>query len=120
VARTAVSKRILVVDDDDSIRDMVEMGLSDEGYEVRTASDGATALSVTEKWQADVILLDMKMPIMDGWTFAAAYRHSPKPQARVIVLTAAQNAERWAEEIGADAVLAKPFDLEHLFAVVEQ
>jgi two-component system, chemotaxis family, chemotaxis protein CheY len=115
-----MSKRILVVDDDESIREMVEMGLSDEGYEVRTAGDGAAALSVAERWQADVILLDMKMPVMDGWAFAAAYRHSPKPLASVVVLTAAQNAERWAEEIGADAVLAKPFDLEHLFTVVGQ
>src|SRR5947209_4880532 len=92
----AVSKRILIADDDESIRETVEMGLSDEGYEVRTARDGRTALSLAREWRPDVILLDMKMPVMDGWAFAAAYRHTPEPRASIIVVTAAQDAARWA------------------------
>lgn len=115
-----MSKRVLVTDDDESIRETIEMGLVDEGYEVQTASDGVAALSVAREWHPDIILLDMKMPVMDGWAFAAAYRDIPEPRASIIVVTAAQDAARWAEEIEADGVLAKPFDLDHLFAVVDQ
>lgn len=113
------SKRVLVVDDDESIRAIVEMALQDEGYVVRAAEHGAAALALIDAWPPDVILLDMKMPVMDGWTMAAAYRQRPRPHAPIVVLTAAQDATRWAAEIAADDVLAKPFDLDNLFAVVD-
>lgn len=111
-------KRVLVVDDDQSIRETVEMALADEGYHVQTAPDGAAALALVGQWQPDIILLDMKMPIMDGWAFAAAYRRQPEPRASIIVLTAAQDAARWGSEVQAADVLAKPFDLDDLFTAV--
>jgi CheY-like chemotaxis protein len=110
--------RVLVVDDDESIRQTVEMALSGEGYEVRTASDGAQALSLVTDWAPQVILLDMKMPGTDGWAFAAEFRSLPEPHPPVVVLTAASDAPKWAAEIDADAVLPKPFDLDALLDMV--
>jgi len=72
--------RVLVVDDDEAIRESIEVALTDEGYEVRCAADGAAALALIEEWNPGVILLDMKMPGSDGWTFAAAYRRHPEPR----------------------------------------
>jgi CheY-like chemotaxis protein len=110
---------ILVVDDDPSIRTTVSEILAMEGYPVETAADGAEALQAVERAQPALVLLDMRMPVMDGWGFARALRdrglHLP-----ILVMTAAQNARRWAEEIGADGYLAKPFDLLDLLNAVEQ
>ena len=67
-------KRVLVVDDDASIRELLSTALEDDGYEVVPAINGADALSVCERWRPDVIVLDLMMPIMDGWTFAKRLR----------------------------------------------
>jgi len=109
-----MSRRVLVVDDDESIRQFIEMALRDDGFEVAVAPEGATALQEAEVFKPDVILLDMRMPGVDGWTFAETYRAGPGPHAPILVLTAARDAEEYAEAIRADAVLAKPFDLAEL------
>jgi two-component system chemotaxis response regulator CheY len=103
---------ILVVDDDEVIRSSVELALADEGYLVVTAPDGAAALQVIERYPPALVLLDMKMPVMDGWAFAQAYRQQPGPHAPIIVMTAAADAARRAVDVGAVAYLAKPFDLD--------
>src|SRR6185295_6534557 len=108
---------VLVVDDDPSIRDFVEAALEDEGYGVLSAGDGEAALALVEH-RPCAVLLDMRMPVLDGWGFAEAYRDQPGARAPIIVMTAAENAADWAEEIGAAAVLAKPFRLDDLLAVV--
>lgn len=109
---------VMVVDDDESIREALEVVLSDEGYAVQLARDGAEALRLLKGSLPDVILLDMKMPGVDGWAFADAYRSLPDPRPPVIVLTAAPDAPRWAADISADDVLAKPFDLASLLDIV--
>jgi DNA-binding response OmpR family regulator len=109
-----MSRRVLVVDDDESIRQFIEMALRDDGFEVAVAPEGATALQEAAAFKPDVILLDMRMPGVDGWTFAETYRAGPGPHAPILVLTAARDAEEYAEAIRADAVLAKPFDLAEL------
>ena len=111
---------VLVVDDDTAIRDVLAVALSDAGYEVIVAEDGATALGLARKTPPDVILLDMRMPLMDGWEFAHAYRQLPGPHAPVIVVTAASGPAERAAEIKADSYLAKPFRLDDLYACVEQ
>jgi two-component system, chemotaxis family, chemotaxis protein CheY len=110
---------ILAVDDDPSIRTTVADILSAEGYRVITAANGVEALSIIEQVHPALILLDMRMPVMDGWAFARelAARRMTVP---VVVMTAAQDARRWAQEIGAAAALAKPFDLLDLLDVVEK
>ena len=112
------SALILVVDDDASIRSTVSEILELEGYPVATASDGREALQAVEQAQPSLVLLDMRMPVLDGWGFARELeaRHVQVP---LVVMTAAQDAQRWCDEIGAIGCLAKPFDLDDLLASVE-
>jgi two-component system, chemotaxis family, chemotaxis protein CheY len=112
--------RVLVVDDDENIREFVSLALMGEGHEVNVASNGAVALDVVGMVSPDVILLDMRMPVMDGWQFASAYREMPGQRAHVVVMTAARDAARSGAEISADANLAKPFELDELLDLVEQ
>jgi two-component system chemotaxis response regulator CheY len=112
--------RIALIEDDDGIRETLELALADEGYEVLTAANGASGLQVVAAGRPDVILLDMKMPTMDGWAFARSYRELPGPKAPLLVITAANAPDRRAEEIGATAYLSKPFDLDELMAMVRR
>ncbi|TME27842.1 MAG: response regulator [Chloroflexi bacterium] len=108
---------MLVVDDDPSIVAVVSEILAAEGHEVTTAENGAEALAVVNG--EELILLDMRMPVLDGWAFAKQLRASGK-RVPIVVMTAAENARRWAEEIGADGYLAKPFEIDSLIAAVER
>ena len=114
--------RILVVDDDEIIREVITLTLVDEGYEVLTAANGKEALKIVEQdaEPPDLILLDMRMPVMDGWAFAHNYRQLSAPQAPIVVLTAATDAAAFAAQVKADGYLAKPFDLDKLIQVVDQ
>lgn len=111
--------KILAVDDDPSILDLMTDILVGEGYEVLPAQNGAEALRVLEKDRPCVVLLDMRMPTLDGWGFASAMRDRGL-RYPVVVVTAAENARAWAQEIGADAYLAKPFQLKDLLRIVER
>jgi CheY-like chemotaxis protein len=111
---------VLVVDDDQDIQYSMEMALADEGYEVLTASDGAEALTVLQRHVPKLILLDMRMPVMDGWQFAEAYRRRPGPHAPIVVVTAARDAAARAAEIEAQGVLPKPFRIDDLLHMVDQ
>jgi CheY-like chemotaxis protein len=116
----ATSRPILVVDDDESIREFVSVALVDEGYSVVTAGDGAQALESIQRERPGVILLDMRMPVMDGWEFSRAYHATPAPHAPIIVVTAARDAAERASQIQAEGYLAKPFDLEELLILVSR
>ncbi len=111
---------VLVVDDDAGIRELLRTILAGAGYAVHTAMDGGEALRLFREHHPDVILLDLHMPGVDGWGFARAYQKEPGPHAPVVIITAAQDAQRSAAEIGAVGHLAKPFDLGELLAVVER
>jgi two-component system chemotaxis response regulator CheY len=110
---------VLVVDDDPTILATVSEALDMEGYPVLTATNGAEALAVVSRSVPSVVLLDMRMPVLDGWGFMHAARERGLP-LKVIVMTAAADARRWATEIGAHDVLAKPFELDELVAAVER
>lgn len=110
---------ILVVDDDAAIRDTVSDALVFEGYDVVTASNGEEALAVLDETTPCLILLDMRMPVLDGWGFATQARNRGL-DVPIVVVTAARSARNWAEEIGATDYLAKPFDLDSLLAAVER
>ncbi len=114
----ADGKIILVVDDDEIILSTVEFLLVDEGYSVLLASNGQEALACVEQQPPSLILLDMKMPIMDGWAFAAAYRSQPGPHAPIIVMTAAHEPADRARAVAAESYIAKPFDIDQLLALV--
>jgi two-component system chemotaxis response regulator CheY len=109
---------ILVVEDDDDIRDFVSALLIDAGYSVMVASNGKVALEMVEREPPRAILLDMKMPIMDGWEFAREYHSQPLVAAPIIVMTAAHDSAQRASQVRAVGVLNKPVELEDLLATV--
>jgi two-component system chemotaxis response regulator CheY len=113
-------RRVLVVEDEPAIRDFVSMVLDSQGYNVSTAANGAVALEQVHREPVNLILLDMRMPVMDGWTFARAYRAASGPHAPIVVLTAAQDAADRAAQIEAEGFLGKPFDLDDLLRVVAE
>ncbi len=110
------SARVLVVEDDTHIRSILETALVDEGYDVRVAAHGLEGLSLLADWPADVILLDLMLPVMDGWTFLAERQQGKiAPHARVVVLSASRGARpEELREQGVDAVIPKPFNLDTL------
>lgn len=121
--RSGAPRRVLVVEDEDLLRGIVVDALDEEGYTVHQASHGRAALDLLARLgpgSIDLILLDMRMPVMDGWDFAAAYRAAAGDQAPIVVMTAAQDAFTWGAEVGATATLAKPFELADLIATVER
>jgi CheY-like chemotaxis protein len=111
-------RQVLVVEDDRDLVSLMEMVLTDAGYRVATACDGVEALARVAEEMPGVILLDMRMPGMNGWEFAREFRERYGRKAPLVVVTAAENARRRAEEIGAEAWLEKPFDLEDVLAAV--
>ena len=111
--------RVLVVDDDNSILDTVTAILSGEGYQVMAAAGGQEALSLVRTWHPTLVLLDMRMPLMDGWAVARSL-HETGLHVPIVVMTAAESARRWADEIGAAGHLAKPFTLDELINCVEK
>jgi len=110
---------ILVIDDEAGILDITAEILEDEGYQVEKATNGQEGLQKMREARPELIMLDMRMPVLDGWGFAKVL-HNTGNTVPVVVMTAAQDARRWADEIKADAYLGKPFDLNELLAVVEQ
>jgi CheY-like chemotaxis protein len=110
--------RVLVVDDDEGIRQIVRLCLSDEGYRVREASNGLVALEVLEGFEAELILLDLRMPVMNGWEFAERYRTLPGPHAPIVAFVAALNAMDECSGLETAAILSKPFDLDDLLTAV--
>lgn len=111
--------RVLVVDDDMSILDTVASILTSEGFEVVSANGGEQALGLLSSWHPTLVLLDMRMPIMDGWAVAHAMRERGS-KVPIVVMTAAESAKKWADEIGAAGHLAKPFLLDELISCVER
>ena len=109
------SKRILVVDDENAVREMLCQMLQDAGYLVDSAGNGLEALGKTKTTRPDLVILDLMMPVMDGWQFL---ERLPAVPARpvVIVLSAFPDFPR-AERAGASACLSKPFSFRELLAV---
>ena len=112
-------KRILVVDDDENICRLLKMYLANEGFQIFVAYDGAKALEYVEKEKIDLIILDVMMPVMDGWDVCRAVRKiSTVP---IIMLTARDMLEDKLTgfEAGADDYMVKPFETKELVARVK-
>ncbi|MCL4508285.1 MAG: response regulator [Chloroflexi bacterium] len=112
-------RRVLVVDDQPSIRAMLEAILSDEGYRVDVAEHGVAALRIALTSPPCLILLDLRMPVMDGESFIAEYRHTGGHRAPILILTAERGNEHMVDELGVVGVLQKPFDLAELLDMVD-
>jgi CheY-like chemotaxis protein len=117
------SCRVLVVDDDDVIRQLIVVNLELEGFQVHTAVDGLDALEQVKVVRPHVVTLDIMMPRLDGWETATRLRADPDTaDIRVILLSArAQEADlRRGDRIGVDAYLTKPFDPDELIDTVRR
>lgn len=114
-----MSASVLVVDDDPDLRGLLRTMLELEGLEVDEASDGKAALDAVQRHRPDLILLDMRMPVMDGWAFCRELdRQGDRP--KVIVLTAAADPAERAAEVCADEWLGKPFEYQALLSAVDR
>jgi DNA-binding response OmpR family regulator len=113
-----VSKKILVVDDEERLRMLLQSYLRQEGFEVVTAVNGREALFVARQEQPDLIILDLMMPEMDGFSFMRA--HNKERDTPIIILTAKLDEQEkvLGLELGADDYVTKPFSLRELTARV--
>jgi DNA-binding response OmpR family regulator len=109
---------VLVVDDQEVIRDTLQTALDDEGFTVETAANGREALDILERWKPSVILLDLMMPVMDGWAFRAEQKRSGST-VPVVLLSAAGELAGHQKTLDAAAVIAKPFDIDRVISTIE-
>ena len=107
-------KTVLVVEDDDDIRALVRETLEDQGYEVETATNGRVALDKVRRCPPDAIVLDIMMPVMDGWEFLTARRTFSAEWRCPVLVMSAVGGWSMARELGAADFLAKPFSLDVL------
>ena len=115
--------RILVVDDDEVIRQLITVNLELEGFDVETAYDGQDCLDKIKDVAPDVVTLDVMMPRLDGWQTATKIREDDSlSTVRIVLLSArAQEADiERGDKIGVDAYLTKPFDPDDLVETVRQ
>jgi len=115
--------RVLVVDDDDVIRQLITVNLELEGFDVVTAVDGQDALEKVKDADVQVVTLDVMMPRVDGWEAATRLRADPETaHVKIVLLSArAQEADlQRGEKIGVDAYLTKPFDPDELIETVRR
>lgn len=104
------SLKVLVVEDDPDLAALEAELLEEHGHCVEVANNGREALAAVERAAPDLILLDMKMPVMSGREFVDEYRRAQPSPAPIVVVTAADDAQVRAAEVGASGWIAKPFD----------
>jgi DNA-binding response OmpR family regulator len=113
------TQRVLVVDDERHIRDLLEIGLGDEGYEVRSAPDGVVGLQIAREWNPDAIVLDVMLPKIDGIALLPLFRKLT--EAPILMLSAKGEVGDKVAGLqgGADDYVAKPFEMAELLARLE-
>ena len=115
-----MAKRILVVDDERDISEVLKKRLESRGYLVETAPNGKEALKLIRQKPADLIILDIMMPVMDGPQTATALKEDPKTEKIPIIFLSAilDKSESYDEKSGANIVFSKPYDWEQLLGKV--
>ena len=111
---------VLVVNHDAEICDGVTMALCDQGYLVHRAEQGAQAIETIDKEAFAIIFLDVSMPVMDGREFVRAYRSVPGPPAAPGRDDGGTDIQEYAEQIDADAYIAKPLDADQIMETVSE
>jgi CheY-like chemotaxis protein len=109
---------ILVVDDDQTLCDLMEAIFSDEGHEVRCARSGAEALAMACEREPDLIVTDLWLRHESGASFIETYRQLPDSHARIVVVSGMANLDDEAVKLKADGFLGKPFQLDDLISTV--
>lgn len=115
--QTATATSVLVVDDEPQVVWMLRFSLEAEGYQTLEARDGRAALEEIRRHRPDLVLLDVMMPVMDGWSVLEELQALPEQERPRVVVVSARASLRdraKAAELGADAFVAKPFNVEDL------
>jgi DNA-binding response OmpR family regulator len=118
---TKTTSRILVVDDEPQVVWMLQFSLEAEGYQTLSARDGRAALDEVREHHPSVVLLDIMMPVMDGWAFLEELQALPADERPRVIVVSARSSLRdraKAAELGADAFVAKPFNVDDLLVVL--
>jgi CheY-like chemotaxis protein len=111
-------RRVLLVEDDDDIREVLRGALVDEGYDVLVATDGGEALTLLgRQTHRCVVLLDLLMPLMNGWQFRAAQKRHPRLASHPVIVMTAGKVDRVPD---VDVVMRKPPKLDVLIAEIER
>ena len=113
--------RVLLVEDDDDTRRLIEQELGEAGYEVIPALDGHHALRLATAARPKVLLVDLGLPVMGGDEFVRRWRLSPATQdAAIVIVSGREDARAVAESLGVRTLIPKPFRIEELLATVAQ
>lgn len=115
------STSVLVVDDEPQVVWMLQFSLDAEGYQTFTARDGRAALAQLKEHHPRLMLLDIMMPVMDGWSVLEEIQELPESQRPRVIVVSARSSLRdraKAAELGADAFVAKPFNVDDLLGIV--
>ena len=118
---TDVATRVLVVDDEPQVVWMLQFSLEAEGYQTYAARDGVAALEEVREHHPALMLLDIMMPTMDGWSVLEHLQELPEEERPRVVVVSARSSLRdraKAAELGADAFVAKPFSVDDLIDVL--
>ena len=111
---------VLVIEDEDVLRELLEIVLAEEGHDVRGATNASRALEMVGGERPSVIVFDMTLPDLSGAEFVKRYRRLPDATATLIAVSGIANLEEEATRIGADGYLTKPFELDDLLRLVNQ
>jgi DNA-binding response OmpR family regulator len=113
---TILGSRVAVVDDERNVRELLEIALTQEGFEVRSAADGQQALALVREWKPDAIVLDVMLPKIDGISLVPLFRRIT--EAPIVMLSAKGGVTDRVQGLthGADDYLAKPFEIAELVA----
>lgn len=112
--------KVLIVDDEPSMLTVLQLNLEMEGHEALLAADGGTAMSRITAEHPDLVLLDVMMPVLDGWQVLERISKLDRARPRVIVMTAKSGVSDLVKgiELGADEYVTKPFEIDDLMGVV--
>ncbi|HLU34934.1 MAG TPA: response regulator [Thermomicrobiales bacterium] len=114
-----MSSRILVVEDQEDVAQLIDVVLKGEGYTVAIARDGAQGLMMSRDWDPDLILMDIMLPGVDGGTLISRLRREPETKdLPIIAMSASRTLRDRTGELEADALLSKPFDVDALLVQV--
>ncbi len=115
-----MSSRILIVEDQEDVAQLIDIVLKNEGYTVAIARDGAQGLMLARDWKPDLILMDIMLPGVDGGTLISRLRQEPETaDLPIIAMSASRTLRDRTDELQADALLSKPFDVDALLVQVQ-
>lgn len=121
MSATKTATSVLVVDDEPQVVWMLQFSLEAEGYRTYAARNGQEALDEIEEQRPSLMLLDIMMPVMDGWSVLERLRQLPEDERPRVIVVSARSSLRdraKATELGADAFVAKPFSVDELMGVI--